>query len=82
MAAVHTVAKASMGVITRLETHNRELVKALRKLAIAERHRMAYGGSTIKVGGTCKVCDNDWSNGTPETHMASCPLAQTQFNTV
>lgn len=70
-----TVVRASTAIITHLERQNRNLVAALRKLAIVQRHRMASGGGTVHVGWTCKVCDQDWSNGQSECHRASCVLA-------
>ena len=48
---------------------------ALRRLAIAETHRMAYGGGTVHTGYTCKVCKADWPNRSPAVHRADCLLA-------
>ena len=54
------------------------LVAALRKLAIVERHRPMHGIMTAKVGYHCQCCGTDWDNGWPESHKASCPLANTK----
>lgn len=54
--------------------------KALRRLAIVPRHRMAYGGGTVHVGWACKTCGNDWDRDEPEKHKPECLAALSTGN--
>lgn len=67
--------KAAMGVITRLESQNRTLVEALRKVAIVHHVRMAYGGGTVPSGYSCEVCDANCEQGDSLIHADDCPLS-------
>ncbi len=56
-----------------------DTMKALRKLAIVQRHVMAYGGTTNHVGFVCKVCGSEWDRGQPEQHENNCCAALSAF---
>src|SRR5262249_7993142 len=51
---------------------NAVLVKALRRLAIIERERMAEGGKFAHNGYMCALCKSDWH--ITEAHKADCAL--------
>lgn len=51
-----------------------QLQRALRKLAIVQRHRMAEGGGTVHVGWMCKACDSEWDKDARELHSVDCAL--------
>lgn len=48
----------------------------LRRLAICQHVRMAYGGGYAKNGFSCKVCNTEWGQNAPEAHAVSCPLGK------
>lgn len=56
----------------------KRLRDALRGFAIAKHVRMAVGGGTVPNGGSCKVCKTEWREGQPESHLASCLLANSK----
>ena len=62
-------------VLTEARAEAAAAIGALRKLAIAQRHQMAYGGGTVHVGYACKACRSDWDLGEPEHHEPACALA-------
>jgi hypothetical protein len=71
---VGTLAKASMGVITRLERRNRELLAALKKIAVVQHVRLAVNGGDIPNGWSCQVCRAECDADEHLEHKHDCPL--------
>jgi hypothetical protein len=47
----------------------------LKKLAIKQVHRLAYGGGTVHIGYSCQVCQGEWDCGQSPHHARTCPLS-------
>lgn len=58
------------------EPGRKELIEALRKLAIAKTVRMAHGGGTVPNGGFCQLCKASWEEGEAPRHEPECILAK------
>lgn len=44
----------------------------LRRLAIAQHQRPAYGGAFVNNGKSCRVCKGEWADDAPEFHAKTC----------
>lgn len=78
--------EAQATTIKRLETslrlantvhadHESRLNVALRKLAIQQHARVAYGGGTFPSGGHCELCQTEWEYGDADKHTPDCLAA-------
>lgn len=44
----------------------------VRRLAIVQHQRPAYGGQFVNNGKSCRVCRGEWADDAPEFHANTC----------